>query len=100
MKGHEIEYKALEMSEYLLPINTILNIKEKRKMFTIRNSMFGIPRNFGNKDEKCVCGSFKTMLYIYDCATLNEGNSKIRYNELYNGSLNYKIKIFKKLEKA
>ena len=99
-KGQEIEYKSLEMSEYLLPINSILNIEEKRKMFAIRNRMFGIPSNFGNKDEKCVCGSLETMPHIYDCETLNDRKSKPKYDEIYNGSLNNKIEIFRKLEKS
>merc|ERR1712115_312881 len=38
-KGKEIEYKSLEMSEYLLPINSNLNITEKRKLFEMRNRM-------------------------------------------------------------
>ena len=97
-KGQEIEYKSLEMSEYLSPINSILNIKEKRNMFAIRNRMFGIPSNFGNKDEKCVCGSLETMPHIYDCETLNDRKSKPKYDEIYNGSLNYKIEIFRRPE--
>ena len=35
-KGEEIEYKNLEMSEFLLPFNSNLNIEEKQKLFEIR----------------------------------------------------------------
>ena len=55
-KGQEIEYTSLEMAEYLIPYNSKLNIEEKRKMFEIRNRMTKISNNFGNKEEKCVCG--------------------------------------------
>ena len=44
-KGKEIEYSSLEMSEYLLPFNSYLNIDEKRKMLEFRNRMTQIPRN-------------------------------------------------------
>ena len=55
-KGQEIEYTRLEMSEYLLPFNSKLNIEEKRRLFEIRNRMSKIPINFGNKEAKCICG--------------------------------------------
>ena len=97
-KDQEIEFKSLEMSEYLLPINSKLNKEEKRKMFAIRNRMFRIPNDFGGKDEKCVCGTIETMSHIYNYKSLNENKSKIKYEELYNGNLNYKIEIFRRLE--
>ena len=42
-KGQDIEYKTLEMSEYLMAFNSTLNIEDKRKMFEIRNEMIKIP---------------------------------------------------------
>ena len=67
-------------------------------MFAIRNRMFRIPNNFGEKDEKCVCGTIETMSHTYDCESLNENESNIKYEELYNGNLNNKIEIFRRLE--
>ena len=58
-KGAEIEFKSLEMSEYLLPFNSKLGIEGKRQMFEIRNKMTKIPSNFGNKEEKCLCGEIE-----------------------------------------
>ena len=97
-KGHEIRYTSLEMSVYLLPINSQLNIDEKRKMFALRNQMIRIPINFGEKDEKCVCGKIETMPHIYNCEYLNGKKSKIIYNELYNGNLINQINIFRRME--
>ena len=48
-KGKEIEYKKLEMAEYLQPINKTLNIENKRKMFAVRNRMVDIKSNFNQK---------------------------------------------------
>ena len=98
-KGREIEYKSLEMSEYLLPLNSKLNIEEKRKMFAIRNRMFGISSDFWKTDEKCVCGELETIPHTYDCESLNENKSKIKYDEIYNGNLTYKIEVLRRLEK-
>ena len=44
-KGKEIQYKELEMAEYLIP-NCKLTIEEKKEMFAIRNKMTNIPSNF------------------------------------------------------
>ena len=45
-KGQDIKYETLEMSEYLMPFNSTLNIADKRKMIEIRNEMIKIPSNF------------------------------------------------------
>ena len=39
-KGKEIRYTKLEMSEYLLPFNSKLNIEKKRRLFEIKNRMY------------------------------------------------------------
>ena len=96
-KGNEIEYKNLEMSEFLLPFNSKLNINEKRKLFEIRNRMTSIPNNFG-KEEKCVCGKMENISHIYSCEILNEKKTTISYNEIYNGNLNNQIEIFRRIE--
>ena len=93
-KGIEIKYNALEMSEYLLPFNSKLNIEEKR------NRMIGIPFNFGKKEEKCICGKIENISHIYECKSLNEQETKLPYNEIYNGNLNNQIEIFRRLEKS
>ena len=45
-KGKDIQYSAIEMSEYLLPSNKNLTLEEKRRQFAIRNKMVDIPANF------------------------------------------------------
>ena len=43
IKGKEITYSDIDMAEYLQPINSKLNIEQKRKMFAVRNMMVDIP---------------------------------------------------------
>ena len=97
-KGQEIEFTTLEMSEYLLPFNSALNIEEKRRMFGIRNRMTDIPYNFGKKEEKCTCGEIETMQHIYYCNIINQSKTEISYNLLYNGNLKSQIQIFRRFE--
>ena len=47
-KGKEIQYKEIEMAEYLLPNNS-LNIENKRTIFSIRNRMVQISANFHHR---------------------------------------------------
>ena len=42
-KGKEIQYKKIEMAEYLQPMNKELTIENKRRIFEIRNMMVDIP---------------------------------------------------------
>ena len=71
-KGEEIDYSCLEMSEYLLPTNTILTIEQKRELFAIRNRMINIEHNFPKKDTLaiCECGTKEDMHHIYNCRLL------------------------------
>ena len=98
-KGIEIEFNALEISEYLLPFNSKLNIAEKRKLFEIRNRMIKLPYNFGKEEEKCVCGGKENISHINECKSLNELQAKLPYNEIYNGNLNNQLEIFSRLDK-
>ena len=100
-KGIEIKYNALEMSEYLLPFNSKLNIEEKRRLFQIRNRMIGLPFNVGGKkEEKCICGKIESISHIYECKSLNKQETKLPYNEIYNGNLIKQMEIFRRLEKS
>ena len=97
-KGQDIKYKTLEMSEYLMPFNSTLNIEDKRKMFEIRNEMIKIPSNFGNKDEKCICGTVETMAHIYSCHILNQNKPEISYNQIHNGNLKSQVETFQRFK--
>lgn len=97
-KGQGIKYSELEMSEYLLPYNTELDIEQKRRMFSVKNRMTQIPANFGNSDEKCICGTEENMSHIYECQYLNERIPSINFEELNNGRLKDQIGIFKRFE--
>ena len=97
-KGNEIKFTRLEMSEYLIPFKNKLSNKEKRKMVEHRNRMMKIPYNFANKEEKCVYGNLETISYIYSCKSFSKKESRILFNEFYNGNLEQQIEIFKRLE--
>ena len=71
-KGSEIEYRSLEMADYLLPFNNKLTIEEKCNLFAVRNKMINIQSNFSSKCEvKCECGEKETMNHIYECKLYN-----------------------------
>ena len=97
-KGQEIVYRKLEMSEYLLPFNSKLNIEEKRRLFEMRNKMSRIPIHFGNKEAKCLCGEEENMPHIYSCKLINNTKPNIDYNEIYNGNFKNQIKILRRMD--
>ena len=98
-KGKELEYSTIEMAEYLMPFNMKLNIEDKRKLFEMRNRMTRIENNFGNKEEKCICGAIETMAHIYYCKSLNQNEPETPYDRIYNGNLKSQIEILKRFEK-
>ena len=65
-KGNEIEFTSLQMSEYLLPYNSMMNIEEKRELFALRNRMTDIPNHFGKKRRKmCVWDIGDNVSYLF-----------------------------------
>ena len=97
IKGQEIRYTCMEMSEYLLPTTKKLSISEKRKMFAIRNKMIDIPSNFSSSSEKieCLCGEIENMEHVYKC----EKEVELPYEKVYNGNLEEQSEIFRIFEK-
>ena len=57
VKGKDIKYSCIEMSEYLLPANQELTIDENKRSFSARNKMTDIPANFlkYKSEIKSVC---------------------------------------------
>ena len=68
-------------------------------MFEIRNRMTMIPFNFGQKEEKCVCGALESMQHIYYCEILNQKKPELSYDLIFNGNLKSQIEIFRKFTK-
>ena len=61
-KGKEIEYRKVQMSQYLLP-NTQLEIQDQKKIFEIRNRMTNISENFSKQNQneiKCIWGEHES----------------------------------------
>ena len=83
VKGQEIEYLNIEMSEYLQPYNEELSIDERRKLFSFRNKMTDIPSNFPRTKnvENCWCGENEDMAHIYECKMLNNEENLIPYQK-------------------
>ena len=98
-KGKEIEYTTIEMAEYLMPNNWKLDNEEKRKMFETRNRMTRIQYNFGNKEDKCICGAIEDMAHIYFCKSLNQNEPEIIYEKIYNGNLKSQVEVYKRFKK-
>ena len=61
-KGNEIEFTSLQMSEYLLPYNSMMTIEEKRELFALRNRMTDIANNFGKKKKNVCVGHWRQCL--------------------------------------
>ena len=100
-KGKENKFEDLSTAEYLLPENSLLNIKEKQKLFEVKNRMTKIPINFpeNNMKNNCYCGKEETMEHVYNCEIWNDGKeNKLEYKQIYEGSLSEQIEIFRTLE--
>ena len=100
IKGGEIIYSKLEISEYLSPLTSHLSITDKRKMFSVRNMMIDIPANFSkaNRDMKCICGEIETMKHLYICEELSSETSILEYEEIYNANIDEQIRVFSRFE--
>ena len=90
------------MSEYLLPVNKNLSIDKKRRLFGVRNKMTDdIPSNFSSKEKEtqCQCGMREDMEHIYQCEIYNDEQVNLPYKQIYNGSINEQIAVFRKLKR-
>ena len=88
------------MSEYLMP-HTKLNISEKKDLFAVKNRMTDISANFpsGREIDKCLCNGEENNEHIYTCKLLNKEQIEISYKELYNGSIENQIMVYKRFRK-
>ena len=95
-KGSSIEYKLIQMADYLEP-NSGLSLEDQREMFSLRTRMNYLPINFG-KDTYCEtgCGQALDNEHIINCEILNNGKKPhIKYNLIMNGTLNEKNEVLK-----
>ena len=79
-KGQEIIYNRLEMAEYLMPSNNMINIEDKQNIFAIRNRMVDIGNNFGRNQKCVVCEESEKMSHIYECQYLNTKTKEISFD--------------------
>ena len=64
--------------------------------------MTKIPSNFSNNvsEKKCYCGSEEKMEHIYYCKVLSDGKKKkLKYEKIYNGTLQEQIEVFKEFDR-
>ena len=97
-KGKEIEYTSLDMAEYLQPFGNKLTVEEKQNLFSIRNRMVNIPRNFpkGETEYPCICGETENMGHIYNCEILSERKTRIlKYEKIFDGTMDQQIEVFR-----
>ena len=86
-KGKEMVYNRLEMAEYLLPNNDILNIGEKGELFSVKKRMFNIGYNFGRKEKCEKCEEIEEMAHIYDCKYLDKNTKELTFDKIWKGNL-------------
>ena len=97
-KGKEIEYKEIEMQEYLKP-ESKLSIKEKQDIFKMRTRMIDIKENMKGNHFNFDCDACKlkgirrkeTQRHVYKCIQLNKRKRTIKYKEIF-GSKTAKMK--------
>ena len=103
VKGKDVKYENLEMSEYLLPSTPALTIEERQRLFAMKNKMVDIPNNFPKSDirTRCFCGMIEDMNHVYECELFNTNNQKniLPYNKIYSGNISEQIRVFRKMEK-
>ena len=98
IKGGEISYSYIEMSEYLTP-TVEMTISEKRDMFSVKNRMIYINANFSSNKKQidtCPCGMVEDMEHIYLCKLLNSEEIKVQYKQIYNGNIIQQITVFRR----
>ena len=89
------------MAEYLLPLNKILSITAKQRLFAVKNRMTDIPENFPKPETeyKCQCGKNENMEHIFDCEILNnEEENNLKYDQIFSGTLSEQVEIFRIFE--
>ena len=99
-KGKEIIYSEIQMAEYL-QTSSPLTINQKKGMFALKNRMIEISENFPGKnmESECHCGNEESILHIYNCDLLNQGNlSNIKYENIFNGDIKDQVKVLNKFE--
>ena len=85
IKGKEIEYTNLQISEYLLPNEYIQSIEDKQLLFSLKNKMIS-NIDYRQKDL-CICNNEFDLAHIYECRLLNFSDIEIEYKKIYNGTL-------------
>ena len=86
-KGKSIKYDTLKISEYLLP-NNYLSIEDKKLIFSLRTQTFQIvEEEKWNIVEKCICYEDVDPLHLYECESLNENTTSIKYNMIYEDNM-------------
>ena len=86
-KGAEINYKTIQMSDYLLPNTVIKDINDKQLLFSLKNDMYLCTSNKFTK-KLCLCGISDEKLYhLYTCTLYNDKKQTMPDDKIYNGSL-------------
>ena len=98
-KGQKIDYKYLQMADYLLPECEVSN-KDKIELFHIRTEMNDLPFNYGNKiicDKGC--NEVLDNQHFLDCPLVNSKKNEVNeYKKILNGSMDEKIITLRKFQ--
>ena len=61
------------------------------------NISYNFPQN--NRIDLCCCGEEDTMEHVYNCTTMNNKESNIPYNRIYNGNIGEQVEIFRRFQR-
>ena len=100
IKGSQIEYKSMQMSDYLLPNLYIQSNEDKKLLYALRNQMFQLNEDsFQNKNKLCLCGKEEeNITNLYNCQLLNTNKIKYPYEKIYNGTCFEQSEIIKRIK--
>ena len=88
VKGKEIDFKSLQMSDYLKPNSVINCINDKKLLFSLRNKTSYITNTYNKQINLCLCKQeIQELTHVYECKMLCSSDLLINYNKIYNGTL-------------
>ena len=93
-----LEYKSLNMQNYLKSSNENLTQRDAQDIFLLRTRMFDVKSNYKNKYEVLLCEACEeneeTQEHFYKCEAL-ESKWKVEFKEIWKNKVENQIQIMK-----
>ena len=98
-KMNNLEYRSLNMQNYLKSNNETLTQRDAIEIFQLRTRMFDVKSNFKNQHEVLMCEACneyeETQEHLYKCEAI-ESKWEVDFAEIWNNKVEYQVKIMKK----